>query len=484
MSTTPAATGPQNIAPVGAWDRLAIVALGTAGCALSYDALQQMAVAIHIRGQLTYLYPLVIDGFIAYGVRALLVLSTAPLRARAYIWTLFGTATTASLWANALHAVRLNQQTTQEGLYLGDTVVAVLSTLAPLALAGAVHLYILMTRRHPADHERTTHSADHQRAPSGKRTGRSAPSRTTTGAHQRTKSAADHTTAGRSADQGGTGGPRADGGTDRPAASGADQTASAPRTGTTADQGVADQGTADAPRVGGAADRRIAAGADQTSDELRTRNSAGHGPDAATAPERVAAQRRMVPGSEATAGREADPLDIGGLTDRGPAQDQQSPRDQAGGPGRPGTTSGADQDGHTADQPVPDWSAGPEQQQAADQITNSADQRTNPAADQTGWSADLSVTERSADPQGASPADQPDDAADQGGDEDEVPMERLIEIARDGALREGRMTRRAIRPYLRAQEIRISNERFGELQSRLYQDETLAHLPRSRKKAQ
>ncbi|MFE4826725.1 DUF2637 domain-containing protein [Streptomyces sp. NPDC056672] len=136
-------------------DRAAIVALGAAGCALSYDALQQMAVAIHVRGPLTYLFPLVIDGFIAYGVRALLVLRNAPLRARAYVWLLFGTATTASIWANALHAVRLNQQTAfANALRLGDTVVAVLSTLAPLALAGAVHLYILIARGPVKDSDR------------------------------------------------------------------------------------------------------------------------------------------------------------------------------------------------------------------------------------------------------------------------------------------------------------------------------------------
>lgn len=96
-----------------------------------------MAVAIHVRGFLTYLFPLVIDGFIAYGVRALLVLREAPLRARAYVWTLFGTATGASLWANALHAIRLNQlPTASTGLRLSNLVVGVLSTLAPLALAG------------------------------------------------------------------------------------------------------------------------------------------------------------------------------------------------------------------------------------------------------------------------------------------------------------------------------------------------------------
>ncbi|MGC4998506.1 DUF2637 domain-containing protein [Streptomyces sp. DT195] len=132
---------------ISGWDRAVVIALGGAGCALSYDALQQMAVAIHIRGFLTYLFPLVIDGFIAYGVRALLVLRDAPLRARLYVWTLFGTATAASIWANALHAVRLNEGAVAgTGLRLGDTVVAVLSTIAPLALAGAVHLYILIAR--------------------------------------------------------------------------------------------------------------------------------------------------------------------------------------------------------------------------------------------------------------------------------------------------------------------------------------------------
>ncbi|MEU6664055.1 DUF2637 domain-containing protein [Streptomyces sp. NPDC046821] len=140
-------TSTPKAAHISGWDRAVVIALGGAGCALSYDALQQMAVAIHIRGFLTYLFPLVIDGFIAYGIRALLVLRDAPLRARLYVWALFGTATAASIWANALHAVRLNEDAVAgTGLRLGDMVVAVLSTIAPLALAGAVHLYILIAR--------------------------------------------------------------------------------------------------------------------------------------------------------------------------------------------------------------------------------------------------------------------------------------------------------------------------------------------------
>ncbi|MFI1205702.1 DUF2637 domain-containing protein [Streptomyces sp. NPDC020883] len=129
--------------------RLGIALLAAFAFALSYDALRQMAVAIHIRGLLTYAFPLVIDGFIAIGVGALLMLRTAPLRSRIYVWALVGLATVTSIWANALHAVRLNEQSPQDdGLRLGDLTVGALSAIAPLALAGAVHLYIVI-RRHP-----------------------------------------------------------------------------------------------------------------------------------------------------------------------------------------------------------------------------------------------------------------------------------------------------------------------------------------------
>lgn len=146
------------------WDRAAITLLGGAGCTLSYDALQQIALAIHIRPALTYLFPMIIDGFIAYGIRALLVLRNAPFRARLYVWTLFATATTASVWANALHAIRLNQQTHPTSLHLGDITVGVLSTIAPLALAGAVHLHILITRAGttPATTGTQPQTAEHQ----------------------------------------------------------------------------------------------------------------------------------------------------------------------------------------------------------------------------------------------------------------------------------------------------------------------------------
>ncbi|GHA17266.1 DUF2637 domain-containing protein [Streptomyces echinoruber] len=130
------------------WDAAAITLLGAAGFAFSYDALRQVAVAVHARGKLSYLFPVFVDGFIAYGVRALVLLRHRNFGARLYAWTLFLAATAASLWANALHAVTLNHgpRSERSALHLGDGVVAVLSMLAPLALAGSVHLYIIMAR--------------------------------------------------------------------------------------------------------------------------------------------------------------------------------------------------------------------------------------------------------------------------------------------------------------------------------------------------
>ncbi|MFD8148694.1 DUF2637 domain-containing protein [Streptomyces sp. NPDC059708] len=121
--------------------------MALAAFALSYDALRQMATASHIHLALTYAFPLVIDGFIAIGIGALLVLRTAHLRARLYVAGLVSLATATSIWANVLHAVRLNQQTGHTGLLLDDVTVGVISAIAPLALAGAVHLYLIVQRR-------------------------------------------------------------------------------------------------------------------------------------------------------------------------------------------------------------------------------------------------------------------------------------------------------------------------------------------------
>lgn len=433
-----------DVAPIGLWDRLAIVVLGLAGCALSYDALQQMAVAIHIRGYLTYLFPLVIDGFIAYGVRALLVLSEAPLRARLYIWVLFGTATAASIWANSLHAVRLNQQTAHTtGLRLGDTVVAILSTLAPLALAGAVHLYILITRHHPGAED------------------------------------AGATTAAESGEQNTDQGP--------PSAPAADRTRPADHPG-----GSADHARGPAPEAG---PPNVDHPEPQCQDPARTTDH-DTGPVPAEH-EDPAADHRSDSASQQAAGQDAaaadqqtgdGPHDIEnyGQTGKTPGQFADSSHgpveharaDQRRGPAQdldPASTDQAAPADRTPDREHPRTTDRPAEPAAADQDAPS------PADQDADGPADQDEDDSSGGPQGAATTDHetsPEPRTTSADPSDEVPWEVKVEVARKAALEAGRMTRRAIRPHLRRHNITISNQGFRKLQAQLYADPGLAHLPR------
>ncbi|WP_424212688.1 DUF2637 domain-containing protein [Streptomyces sp. BI20] len=129
-----------------AWDRAAIAALGLAGFVFSFDALRQIALAMHAAPLLSWLFPVFLDGFIAYSTRALVLMRSAPFRARLYVWALFAISTGTSIWANCLHSVTMNGVVANGVVHLSDKVVAVLAAVAPLALAGAVHLYIHMAR--------------------------------------------------------------------------------------------------------------------------------------------------------------------------------------------------------------------------------------------------------------------------------------------------------------------------------------------------
>ncbi|WP_073224377.1 DUF2637 domain-containing protein [Streptomyces sp. NBRC 110465] len=432
------------VAPIGLWDRLAIVVLGLAGCALSYDALQQMAVAIHIRGYLTYLFPLVVDGFIAYGVRALLVLSEAPLRARLYIWVLFGTATSASIWANSLHAVRLNQQTAHTtGLRLSDTVVAILSTLAPLALAGAVHLYILITRHHPGAGVAGATAASESGEQNTDQGPVSAPATHWTRPSDRLGGGTDH---GR--------GPVPEAG---------------PASVAHPDPHGRDPAWATGHDTGSVpADHEVSA-ADHRSDSA---SQQGASPDTA-------------PADHQTGGGPRD-IEIGGRTGKtpggsadsshGPVEHAQADhgRGLARGLAPAGTNQVAPAD-RMPDREHPRTADRPAEPAAADQDSPAlADQDEDGPADQD-------EDDSSGGPQGAAATDHetsPEPRTTAADQRDEVPWEVKVEVARKAALETGRMTRRAIRPHLRRNNITISNQGFRKLQTQLYADPGLAHLPR------
>ncbi|WP_165983987.1 DUF2637 domain-containing protein [Streptomyces sp. YIM 98790] len=414
---------PTTIAPVGAWDRIAIIALGTAGCALSYDALQQMAVAIHVRGMLTYLFPLVIDGFIAYGVRALLVMATAPLRARLYVWTLFAGATAASIWANALHAIRLNQQTVTTGLRLGDSVVAILSTLAPLALAGAVHLYILITRHHPTG---SSHRPDHHGPDRSAANGSDSPQPEqlvpmgTPPWWAVSQQPPDAAAGDRSATAAAPSWPA-----DRSGARLLTPAGPGTRTGPAAAVTYADR-----PEPSGrsgpapAADRGTPARANRSATAVRETRSAVPGADRESAPADGPVRRTVIPGAGPDRDRASSP--------DGP------PADRSAQTLEPTSAPDADRTG-----------------------AEPADRAGVPGAERSAaLGADRARSGTGTAPPGADRSASEDES-------EEETLQRLLPLVREVAEREGRLTRVLLRQVLRSHDIRLGNDRIGPLLQRL-----------------
>ncbi|MFF4534288.1 DUF2637 domain-containing protein [Streptomyces sp. NPDC001407] len=425
--------------PVGGWDRAAILTLGAAGCALSYDALQQMAVAIHIRGLLTYLYPLVIDGFIGYGVRALILTRTAPWRARLYVWSLFGTATTASIWANALHAVRLNalNHASGSGLRLGDITVGILSTLAPLALAGAVHLYILITRHQPALSDAThglvraeqpapgDRSAETVRTPEAALTNGLVRNETTVCTDQRRTADAD-----RCADQGRT----ADGPQERV------------RTGPHQGEGSGQASGPGRTPLATAADR--AAKTVRPLSGPRTEAPGSPLPQAPASHEDLAADRERTRSHPQELETEASgSVSLTGLAGRSAHATVPAPGLRA------------------ADTTVPRPSAKVTDRSAADQRTTSSDAvavlRTGP--------------QDGADQRNAGAVDgQSGDRSATGSESEEQDIEELLPIARAAVQSHGRINRTVVRSGLREHQIQVSNQRLGLILQRLREEAALA----------
>ncbi|MGW6599381.1 hypothetical protein [Streptomyces sp. NPDC055036] len=117
---------------------------------LAFDALQSLAAAVHVPGYLTYGFPLAIDGFIALATAALVRLRAAPLRVRAYAWTLTGIAIVIRAAAVAVFGALVYQQSAEGDWHVGDVIAVALCGLAPLVLVGTLHVYGLVIR-HSAD---------------------------------------------------------------------------------------------------------------------------------------------------------------------------------------------------------------------------------------------------------------------------------------------------------------------------------------------
>lgn len=112
-----------------------VVALGAG--ALSWSALTTFAAGARIDEHLRWVYPVVVDGVMAVGTVAAVVLRSARRRTRAYVWTLLVAAIGVSLAGNAAHA---------SGAVLPDYVAALASAVPAAALAASLHLMVVIVR--------------------------------------------------------------------------------------------------------------------------------------------------------------------------------------------------------------------------------------------------------------------------------------------------------------------------------------------------
>ncbi|MFD3379051.1 MULTISPECIES: hypothetical protein [unclassified Streptomyces] len=76
------------------------------------------------------------------GVQTITGEGFSPVRLQ---WRMRSSVHTSAL--GSLPTIRLNQQTRHNGLALDDITVGAISAIAPLALAGALHFYLLVARR-------------------------------------------------------------------------------------------------------------------------------------------------------------------------------------------------------------------------------------------------------------------------------------------------------------------------------------------------
>jgi Protein of unknown function (DUF2637) len=112
-----------------------------AGWALSFDALVSGAHSIGIRPQLTWVFPIVIDGLMATCYFATFSLRNASFWTRSYVWVVLLWTIVLSVTGNALHAW-LHRDQIEVGLAL-----AIPGSAVPaLSLALVIHVHVILAR--------------------------------------------------------------------------------------------------------------------------------------------------------------------------------------------------------------------------------------------------------------------------------------------------------------------------------------------------
>lgn len=130
-------TLPAGVLAAGAGTGLVLVT----AFSLSYAALMTVGQAAGFQGRIAWLYPIPVDGLLAVGMVAAVMLRSARLRTRAYVWLLIAGGIATSVLGNAAHA------TSQDGhLALSAGAARLAGGVPPLAFAAALHLLVILVR--------------------------------------------------------------------------------------------------------------------------------------------------------------------------------------------------------------------------------------------------------------------------------------------------------------------------------------------------
>lgn len=137
MSSDVLAVRPSN--PVLAWGTaLGVVGLAAAGFWLSFQALRDLAVRSGIDPELSFLWPLIVDGFIVVATAAAFGLKRRGRRVTWYPWAALILFAGLSVAGNAAHAVNV------ETVSVPVWVATVVSSVPAVALLIASHLLIVL----------------------------------------------------------------------------------------------------------------------------------------------------------------------------------------------------------------------------------------------------------------------------------------------------------------------------------------------------
>ncbi|MDG4856719.1 DUF2637 domain-containing protein [Streptomyces sp. T-3] len=139
-------THPPAARQVRTWTRYGAVLLVVLAHLLTFDPLQQVAVALNFSGPVSYAFPFLVDGFIALAVRLALLLRNAPSHVRLYAWALVALAVAVRFGATAVHAIQLNQQPPAGAMHFNDLVTVIVGAGVSLTPLAAVHLLLVVSR--------------------------------------------------------------------------------------------------------------------------------------------------------------------------------------------------------------------------------------------------------------------------------------------------------------------------------------------------